>query len=83
MHTKASPPFTLITEGGGGFVTPSHINRLLRCSFTVMASLGEWVLRPFLQVRWQGIVSLFVWRRLGTGCPGQSCRCIVLGNHES
>jgi len=32
-----------------GGVSPDHVNRLMRCNFSVMRRLGDWVLRPFLQ----------------------------------
>lgn len=38
--------------GGGstrGIVPPDHVNRLMKCNFSVMRRLGEWVLHPFLQ----------------------------------
>ena len=32
-----------------GWLDPGHINRLLRCNFAVMRTLGDRVLRPFVQ----------------------------------
>ena len=34
-----------------GGVSPDHVNRLMRCNFSVLRRLGDWALRPFLQVR--------------------------------
>ena len=36
-------------RGRAGFLPRDHINRLLRCNFSVMKLLGERVMRPFVQ----------------------------------
>lgn len=34
---------------GSGWLSPDHINRLLRCNFAVMRAFGDRVMRPFVQ----------------------------------
>jgi lycopene cyclase CruP len=44
-----------IKDRPGGWISPDHINRLMRCNFAVMSFLGPKVMLPFIQDSFQAI----------------------------